>query len=210
MGNETVSTTETGKNEFIQEGAVNLRPRLGGRIVIVVLLLLTAVVIRWDYMRTDDAWLDYSPLGPEITLFFADDTASYLLPEKRHLTEGSDVTKESLAIGIIEALIAGPSSESGLLVTVPPEAVVHDVTIEGDLLQANFGEELRRFHWGGSTGEILTVYSIVHSLAELPGVERVWILLEGAVAETLSGHLDISRPIGPDPGMLPPDVAIDG
>jgi hypothetical protein len=46
---------------------------------------------------------------------------------------------------------------------------------------------------------MLTVYSIVNTaVANLDGIERVQILVEGKEVETLAGHLDLSKPLLPD------------
>lgn len=185
--------------------------RYRGHLFVATMLLLLAAILRWDYLRTDESWLvSTKPRGPEVTLFFADDTASYLIPEVRQLAAGVDSSIESLAVAVLEALIAGPSTESGLFRTLPPETVIRDVSIEGDLLIADFGSELQRYHWGGSTGEILTVYSIVHTLLELPNIQRVWILIEGQSIETLSGHLDVSRPLAYNESLIPPEGWLPG
>lgn len=184
--------------------------RYRSHLFVAAMLLLLAAVLRWDYLRTDESWLVSRPRGPEVTLFFADDTASYLVPEVRQLAEGVDASVESLAIAIIEALIAGPSDQSGLFRTLPPETVIRDVSIEGDLLIADFGSELQRYHWGGSTGEILTVYSIVHTLLELPNIHQVLIRIEGENIATLAGHLDVSRPLTPNESLIPPEGWLPG
>jgi spore germination protein GerM len=62
----------------------------------------------------------------------------------------------------------------------------------------DFSRELLTSHWGGSMGEIMTVYSVVNTLASLPGIEQVKFLVEGEEIETLTGHLDISEPVEPD------------
>jgi len=48
----------------------------------------------------------------------------------------------------------------------------------------------------------LTVYSMVHTLTQLPAIERVQFLVEGQRVETLVGHLALDRPLEPDPGMI--------
>src|SRR5690554_415713 len=125
MDNNTASSKHANDQA---EGKAQRPGRYKGHLFVVAMLLLLAAVLRWDYLRTDEAWLVSGPRGPEVTLFFADDTASYLLPEVRRLAEGTDTTVESLAVGIIEALIAGPSEQSGLFRTMPPESVVRGVS----------------------------------------------------------------------------------
>jgi len=41
-------------------------------------------------------------------------------------------------------------------------------------------------HIGGSTAELMTINSIVASLTELPGIDKVQFLIEGNVREVLS------------------------
>ena len=68
-----------------------------------------------------------------------------------------------------------------------------------NVLVLNFSQELQANHSGGSAGELATVYSIVNTMSEnLRGVKKVQILLENAEIETLTGHLDLTRPIPPD------------
>ena len=56
----------------------------------------------------------------------------------------------------------------------------------------------------GSEDEILTVYSLVNTvtLNRLEGVDRVVILWDGRQPETFAGHLDVSRPLAPDPSWV--------
>ena len=60
----------------------------------------------------------------------------------------------------------------------------------------DFSGELVSRHSGGSTDEILTVYTIVDALtANLPAVTSVQVLVDGKQIETLAGHVDLSRPL---------------
>lgn len=57
----------------------------------------------------------------------------------------------------------------------------------------------------GAHAELLTVYAVVNTLAvNFPAVKRVQILVEGRPATTLMGHVDLSRPLGPDLSLLAP------
>jgi len=47
------------------------------------------------------------------------------------------------------------------------------------------------------------VYAVVNSVAgNFPAVRRVQILLDGLPADTLAGHIDLSRPLTPDLTLL--------
>jgi hypothetical protein len=52
---------------------------------------------------------------------------------------------------------------------------------------------------GGSSTELLTVYAIVNAVtANLPAVQRVQILIDGHEVDTLTGHVDLRRPLERD------------
>ena len=56
---------------------------------------------------------------------------------------------------------------------------------------------------GGSDTETARVYGLVDTLAmNFPAVKSVRILVDGQEVETLLGHLDLERPIPPEPRML--------
>src|SRR5205085_914653 len=78
----------------------------------------------------------------------------------------------------------------------------------------------------GSHDELLSVYSIVNSLTvNFPAIKRVQILVDDRPADTLAGHVDLSRPLpadmtllvasalvpaSPAPGEAPPAAAAPG
>ena len=56
---------------------------------------------------------------------------------------------------------------------------------------------------GGSTGEILTIYSIVDTLTlNFPEIKDVQILVEGRKKDTIAGHIDITTPLAPDKQII--------
>ncbi len=133
----------------------------------------------------------------EIILYFANGQADRLLQETRQVV----VTDRDINVVILEELIKGPQDPE-LGRTVPEDTRVNQVEVEAGLAYADFSEELRTSHWGGSTGEILTVYSIVNTLAERPEIDRVQFIIDGEEIETLAGHIELSEPLDPDPGWV--------
>lgn len=102
---------------------------------------------------------------------------------------------------IVAELIRGPGSAGGP--ALPPETKLRELFIltEG-LAVVDFTKEVSSNHPGGITHEMASVYSIVNSLTQnVPGVKNVQILIEGTQAETLAGHVDISRPLAEDLSM---------
>ena len=51
-------------------------------------------------------------------------------------------------------------------------------------------------HPGGTVNELLTIYTIVNALTvNLPAVNAVQVLVDGKEVDTLSGHVDLPRPL---------------
>jgi hypothetical protein len=76
------------------------------------------------------------------------------------------------------------------------------VTDRGDAF-VDLSREAASAHPGGSFHELLTVQAIVQSVtSSLPSARRVQILVEGKEVDSLAGHVDLRRPIAPDPSVV--------
>lgn len=131
-----------------------------------------------------------------VVLFFADHSGS-LVPERREIPKVAGIARETMA-----QLCRGPGPEKGLMPTIPAGTEVKSINIKDGLATVDFSGELKRAHRGGSSGELLTVYSIVNTLTQFASVKRVQILVDGRIVDTLAGHLDISQPLERDSGMI--------
>jgi germination protein M len=125
----------------------------------------------------------------EVTLYFSDSQAMYLVPEKRKISQIPSLARQA----VIE-LIKGPES-SELYPTIPEGTQVNEVYIVDDIAYIDLSKEISENHPGGSSAEVMTVYSIVNTLTEIPPIEGVQILVEGNEMESLAGHIDISMPL---------------
>ncbi len=125
----------------------------------------------------------------EVNLYFSDSQAMYLVLEKRKILKTS-----TLARHIVNELIKGPVNPD-LYPTIPEGTSINEVYIAGDIAYIDLSEEVFKNHPGGSSGELMTVYSIVNTLTEIPPIKGVQILVEGNERESLVGHVDISRPL---------------
>ncbi|MEW6032048.1 MAG: GerMN domain-containing protein [Bacillota bacterium] len=125
-----------------------------------------------------------------VVLYFADADAMHLLPEARVVTAGG----ESYAALVIRELLAGPRLE-GHGRTIPDGVRLLSLEITEGVAYVNFSREIRTNHWGGSTGEMFTIMSIVNSLTEDPSITAVQFLIEGQRVESLVGHADLTVPI---------------
>jgi germination protein M len=87
------------------------------------------------------------------------------------------------AEGVVSAVPSGTTVRA-LFVTPHGEAYV------------DLSKEVSAGHAGGSTNELLTIYTLVDVLTtNLPAVTAVQILVDGKEIETLAGHVDLRRPL---------------
>jgi len=132
----------------------------------------------------------------EVKLYYSTKDAMYLEAEIYKIENLSNKYEET-----IKELISGPSS-SDLSHTIPEGVEILDIKIEGSRALLNFNQALVDNHWGGSTGEIMTVYSIVNTITQFPEIKAARILIEGREIETLAGHLDLSTDLTADEQLV--------
>jgi len=143
--------------------------------------------------ETGEVPVDPGPGEGEIVvrLYFGDKEAMWLLPEDRTVKADPNKTYEQI---VVEQLIAGPRLE-GHVRTIPEGVQLLSLEIVEGVAYVNFSKEIQTKHWGGSTGEMFTILSVVDSLTESPNVKAVQFLVEGKRVESLVGHADTTKPI---------------
>jgi spore germination protein GerM len=129
-------------------------------------------------------------------LYFSDADHSYLTAESRSLALPDNVVERAKTM--VYALIEGP--KTSLAHTLPEEAKLLSLYVtEGGVAYVNFNKAIGDKHPGGSLSELLTIFSVVNTLAlNIPEIQAVGILIEGREAKTLAGHVDIRFPFRPD------------
>jgi len=186
----------------IMYGKDEWRMKKKGLVLLVVLCLLAATALTgcssWGKNKAkqgDDPDNQQPKLTTvEVVLYFGDDQAQYLVPEKRNISIEQGASDEVLAASIIEELIAGPKNKE-LYATIPAEAKILSVKIKDGVASTDFSEELQSKHWGGSAGEGMTLNSIANTLTELDSIDKVQLLIEGKKVESLAGHADTTVPL---------------
>ncbi len=149
-------------------------------------------------------WVSKPFLPPQemraVNLYFSALQENYLLAEEREIIISSNPNQE--AEEILEELIKGPGERS-LSPTLPSSAQVRDVWMEKNCIYVDFTSSITETHPGGSSGELLTVYSIVNTLLDnFPSYSQVQILIQGKPGETLAGHVNISEPLSKNPDLV--------
>ena len=171
--------------------------------VAVLLVVVIAMGIYLRHMRHQASELDYSsdtlPVAPPasgptetVTLYVADDAAGMLRARAAQipLPGGRQQRAEELLRTLLRiyqqpgaAHPLAPAADIRGIYMVEPGAAVID-------LNAAFADQ----HRSGILSEQLTVNSLVETLAvNVPGIQRVNILVEGKPRDTLAGHADLTQ-----------------
>lgn len=131
----------------------------------------------------------------DIVLYFASADGQTLVAESRRVKDcqlEDDCLRETL-----QQLIAG--SQDGLVPVVPSQVTVRAVSVDGSQLSIDFSQEIISAHPGGTQSELLTIYALADTITvNFPHLKQIQVLVEGAPAETLKGHVDLRQPIYPD------------
>jgi len=125
-----------------------------------------------------------------IRLYFANKDNTKLKLEIRYVDD-PDVKKNlsNLASTVVNELIKGPTDNETFLRTVPAEAKLRSpVSISGKVATVDMSKEFKTKHPGGKDAEKMTIYSIVNSLTELEGIEKVKFTIEGKTQKEYMGN----------------------
>lgn len=129
-----------------------------------------------------------------VTIYLVEESPTdfILVPVTRYTSE--PVTPQRA----LELLIQGPTASESYRPSVSSRTEVQSLTIEAGLATVSFSSSLKEDYVGGSQNEANLVNAIVHTLTQFPEIERVQILIEGAVIESIGGHIAINRPLKPN------------
>lgn len=109
----------------------------------------------------------------KLTLYFANEDGTALVPEIEDVVYSSNISKEKL---VMEKLLEGPKDEH-LKATLSPERKVSSITVKDGICYVNFEPSNQEIVTNVS--EEVSVYSIVNSLSELKNVNKVQITING-------------------------------
>ncbi|MCR5488222.1 MAG: GerMN domain-containing protein [Lachnospiraceae bacterium] len=121
-----------------------------------------------------------------VTLYFTDRDGKNLVREDRVVVYAANTSPEKL---VIQKLIEGPDRESGMYPTLAPDTGLLSIAIKDNICYVNFNAAIYEKPYDIS--EEVVVYSIVNTLAELPGVDKVQIAVEGVADGVLFDHMKL-------------------
>ena len=146
--------------------------------VVLVFVLLFSTGCFYKKNITTEVVKPADTINKEVTLYFGEAQAEFVVPEKRIINIKTNITDEELCKILVEQLIVGPKNSS-LYKTIPPEAKIISLKVTGDLVSVDFSEEMYTKHWRGAAGESMTLSSLANTLTEIPTIKRVMPTING-------------------------------
>jgi len=135
-----------------------------------------------DYFIVNDGNAINTHELARIRLYFADESGTRLISGYREKHYSTNTPLERL---VVEELIAGPSGQiAGMYPSINPATKIINVTTKDGICYVNLDENFLTVVNNVSTE--VSIYSIVNSLAELGGITKVQILVNGEVPATFS------------------------
>jgi len=99
---------------------------------------------------------------------------------------------------IVRALLQPPPAPYVPVIPAGTTLKAFYLTSNGDAF-VDLSADVSTKHPGGTHAELLTVYAVVNTItANLQGVQRVQLLVDGKEADSIAGHVDVRRPLERD------------
>lgn len=109
---------------------------------------------------------------------------------------------------VVRELMKGPAAKGGASLRLFPEDTIvrGAYLLPGGTVVVDLGGPSLTEGWQtGSHQELMAVYSLVQTLTEnFADARRVRIILNGTPAQTLAGHVSLTRSLMPMPSLLDP------
>lgn len=125
-----------------------------------------------------------------LTLYFSNETGDKLVKETREVAFENSYPVEQYVLSL---LIEGPQEE-GHRATLPADLKVLGVSVKDNICYVNFDSS---FVSGALTdlNDYMPVYSVVNSLAELTGVRKVQISIDGVANVKFKDNISLAEPL---------------
>ena len=131
-----------------------------------------------------------------LNLYFANKNGDKLTQQSTVIEYNANVAVEKV---IVEQLIAGPT-EKGYYPTIPKDTKVMTVTTKDGVCYVNLDSGFTA--QGYDVLGTVTIYSIVNSLTELPGITSVQILVNGETSITYKDNISLETTFQSNPEIV--------
>lgn len=148
--------------------------------LLVVVLGIGIVVYLWAPRFTSK---EISKEYPFVKVYFI--KGSKLLAVRRYLTPGETPLRKAMV-----SLLSGPEEaevKKGITSNLPPGVKILKISRQGPIAIIDFNGELENYG-GGSARLRGMIAQIVYTATEIPGIEKVWIWVEGRKEVVMGGE----------------------
>jgi hypothetical protein len=172
---------------------------MGGVIAILVLFFVVLFNAIFPPVDTDALKKREKHLA---IIYFSDPQERFLMPEKRYIYIENDAAQQVKEIA--KALLDG--SKTGLVNTFPAGVSIKNVKVDNEgTAFISFSRNLTKLHPGGSTAEMVSIYSLTNSVTEnVSSIKKVKILVDGDELPSIKGHISTKKAFTPNPELFVP------
>lgn len=126
-------------------------------------------------------------------LFYVAEDGAHLTRVERDIAYGEGTLEQAREIVVAQLAPIGEPLVSAIPAGTALRALF--ITDTGDAY-VDLTREIVAGHSGGTTDELMTVYTVVNALTDnLPAITAVQLLVDGKEADTLAGHVDLRNPL---------------
>ena len=171
------------------------------RFAVVVLLAVVAIGCRKEKPVAPDINVENKVAMRQVSLYF-ESPDMVLVPERREIALPGNAAAAVPAV--MRELMKGSANPS-VPRLFPADTVCRAAYLlpDGTLLVDLGGQTLTDGWSTGSHQELMALHSVVQTaVANFPEARRVRCLLNGSPAETLGGHVSLSRALSPVPSLV--------
>ncbi len=142
---------------------------------------------------TEDSFVDYGDTSTSamqrkvLTLYYASADGQKLIREKRTAYYSSNIALEKL---VMEYLLESPQTD-GAQSAIPAETKILNIAVSDGICYVNLDSNFLATM--DNVSSQVSVYAIVNSLTELPGISKVQISVEGEVENVLLNGTQLSN-----------------
>ena len=128
----------------------------------------------------------------DLSLYFdgTKDEQNPKIEQQEILVDGDEILGQYL----IQALIQGPSQKGSLAPILPKDTKLLSFDIKDDIAIINLSKEA--IVNMSATKEQATLEGIIATITQIPSINKINILVDNQMVDSLGGNFDISKPFG--------------
>jgi len=171
------------------------------RFAVLILLLVAGACKRQQQPLSQNLNVENKVAMRTVSLYYESENL-LLAPEKRDLPLPENPAG---ALGLVMRELLKGSADAAVPRLLPADTLIRGAYLlpDGTAFVDLGGPTLTQGWTTGSHQELMAIYSMVQTVtANFPEAKKVRVLVNGEPAETLAGHVSLSRAFSPAPSMV--------